>query len=579
MSFTDFYVFRASSRIANIHGVLLLKKPGPSLRPLSKLVPTASAVSAIRAIAIRFSRRLPILLSSPASSGKSLLVNHLADILYPSSPHQIVTLHLSDTSLDAKSLLGSYISSTKHSGTFEWQEGVVIRAMRHGLWLVLEDIDRASSDVLGTLLPLIESLTVHKHVGAPAYLDIPGHERVNAAESFAIFATRSVQPNPDGNLPPASFLGSHKYSQIDIPAPTTEDLIMILSEKFHLLGKFTIRAVVSLWSQACSLGSAPGCRIIGIRELETWCRRLENFAASSTNTRMETDEELNFEKLYPHTSIREEMFLQARDIMFGEGSVSETSRIYLNSLARLFATHLGLDSERVQWILENRTPHFHIERHDTGDTKALIIGKNYVLANSQQRDGREDVQRPFAMHRPALLLMERLLACISLSEPVLLVGETGTGKTTTVSYLASLLNRKLVSLNLSHQTESSDLLGGFKPIDPRIPAGDLQGRFLDLFSKTFSKRKNSNFENAVRKAFSENKWKRTIHLWQETIRLALDKIHERNSGSSSKEPEMVRYGQLMFLFVCLSFCLIALIVCPESDVNLTVVPMFKKASG
>lgn len=55
--------------------------------------------------------------------------------------------------------------------------------------------------------------------------------------------------------------------------------------------------------------------------------------------------------------------------------------------------------------------------------------------------------------------------CLKLSEPVLMVGETGTGKTAAVGYLAELLGKRLTALNLSNQTEAGDLIGGFRPID------------------------------------------------------------------------------------------------------------------
>ena len=41
----------------------------------------------------------------------------------------------------------------------------------------------------------------------------------------------------------------------------------------------------------------------------------------------------------------------------------------------------------------------------------------------------------------ALRVMERVAAALSQQEPVLLVGETGTGKTTTLSHLAGLVSR------------------------------------------------------------------------------------------------------------------------------------------
>ena len=43
------------------------------------------------------------------------------------------------------------------------------------------------------------------------------------------------------------------------------------------------------------------------------------------------------------------------------------------------------------------------------------------------------------------------------------MGIAGTGKTTVVQQLADLMGKALVVQNLSQQTESADIFGGFKP--------------------------------------------------------------------------------------------------------------------
>ena len=111
----------------------------------------------------------------------------------------------------------------------------------------------------------------------------------------------------------------------------------------------------------------------------------------------------------------------------------------------------------------------------------------------------------------------------------LLTGETGTGKTSVVTHLASLLRRPLISLNLSNQTESSDILGGFKPVDARVPGAELQQRFLDLFGGTFSRKKNAHFEESVRKAVQERKWKRAAGLWLEATKMAKGRIQAKQA--------------------------------------------------
>ena len=50
---------------------------------------------------------------------------------------------------------------------------------------------------------------------------------------------------------------------------------------------------------------------------------------------------------------------------------------------------------------------------------------------------------------------------------VLLTGETGTGKTSLVQHLASLVGAHMVVVNLNQQSDSGDLLGGFKPVEVR----------------------------------------------------------------------------------------------------------------
>lgn len=64
----------------------------------------------------------------------------------------------------------------------------------------------------------------------------------------------------------------------------------------------------------------------------------------------------------------------------------------------------------------------------------------------------------------------------------------GTGKTTVVQYLADQLHQRLVVQNLSQQTDSADLLGGFKPVEMRVLCVPIKAKFDQLFPKTFSKK-------------------------------------------------------------------------------------------
>ena len=56
-----------------------------------------------------------------------------------------------------------------------------------------------------------------------------------------------------------------------------------------------------------------------------------------------------------------------------------------------------------------------------------------------------------------------ILHSFKFNEPVLLVGETGCGKTRVCQTIATVLNRNLIIVNCHLNTESSDFLGSLRP--------------------------------------------------------------------------------------------------------------------
>ena len=86
----------------------------------------------------------------------------------------------------------------------------------------------------------------------------------------------------------------------------------------------------------------------------------------------------------------------------------------------------------------------------------VTIGRAFLKRNKEETIKYEC----FVYTRSSLILLEKLGRCVQLGEPVLLVGETGVGKTAAVSYLANITGNTLITINLSQQTDSTDLLGG-----------------------------------------------------------------------------------------------------------------------
>ena len=90
---------------------------------------------------------------------------------------------------------------------------------------------------------------------------------------------------------------------------------------------------------------------------------------------------------------------------------------------------------------------------------------------------------------------------------MLLVGETGTGKTTAIQELAKKMGRELHVFNMNQNTDSSDLLGGYKPVDLKHITKPLFDKFIELFSSVFSidrSEQNKNFYAQMQKSYEEN---------------------------------------------------------------------------
>ncbi len=505
--------------------------------PGISLVPTNTSINALRALALYVSLRLPVLLTSTPSSGKTLLLSHLASTLYPDVKNQLVTINLADTSVDARSLLGSYVQSTRSPGIFEWREGVLVRAMRTGRWVILQDIDKGSNEVLGTLNALVESLGMGKWIGGRAKLVVPSRGEVVASESFAIFATRSLSIFRDDTFPIPTFFGAHKFHEVIIPTPTQEELCTIVATSFPKLSGPAAGGIVMLWSAIKAVGFATTDRVIGLRDLRKYSTRFEALLPGSYRPMVpdsctQVDYVGVLASVFPNPTLREAMFLEARDVFFGVRCLTTASRTRTTAIVSTVAEHLGLTQEKCDWLLGQHVPEVVNEIDSNGCTTGVRLGRIRLPVQATKSDVLPPPTRPFVIHNPAAILMSRIATCISMGEPVLLTGETGTGKTSVITHLASLLHHRLISVNLSQQTESSDLLGSYKPIDARVPGSELQLRFLDLFRSTFSQKKNVKFEESTWTAVKEGKWKRAVGLWKESVRLAKDTIRSKLSEAT-----------------------------------------------
>ncbi|CAG9972097.1 unnamed protein product [Clonostachys byssicola] len=502
-----------------LYGDVLLPRPVGPTDNTSSLVLTPTTTANLE----RFSRMLqgadPILIHGLPGSGKTSIVHEVAKQLGMYS--KMVTLHLNEQT-DAKMLIGLYSTDSK-PGSFQWRPGVLTTAVREGRWVLVEDLDRAPTEVLSTLLPLIERRE----------LLIPSRgERIRAASSFRLFATLRTTRGMNGRESLPSIVGMRFWQSMHTQPLEEPEMEEVMLKTYPTLRKY-VPGILAVYARLAKLGRDPALaaagrgasdRQINMRDLLKWCQRLKQCLLTAGS--VSGDEPIS-------ETTRDWMFMEALDCFVGNCANTETSK----KLVYAIAEEMHLPIEKAEHYMAAYIP--AIQENDV----QWSIGR--VHLRKQKSAGRvQKSRRPFASTAHARKLLEQIAVAVKLSEPVLLVGETGIGKTTVVQQLAESLGHKLIAVNLSQQSEVGDLLGGFKPVNVRTLAVPLKEEFEDLFAATgISASKNQKYFEQVGKCFAKGQWAKVAKLWKEAPRMFNKIVGDLERASAQQEEARNGDGQ------------------------------------
>ncbi|KAA8540262.1 hypothetical protein F0562_024175 [Nyssa sinensis] len=356
-----------------------------------------------------FIRRYPVLLQGPTSSGKTSLVQYLAAI----TGHEFVRINNHEHT-DLQEYLGSYI--TDASGKLVFHEGILVKAVRNGYWIVLDELNLAPSDVLEALNRLLDD---NRELFVPEL-----HEMVHAHPHFMLFATQN----------PPTFYGGRK----------------MLSRAFR--NRFV----------EIHVDEIPEVELSTI--LEKRCQIPESYAKKM----VEVMKELQLRRHSSKVFAGKHGFITPRDLF----RWADRFRIFGTSYEDLGRDGYYLLAERLRdedeksVVLEVLERHLRIKLSKDDLYKQEPVGGDKILNLSNYSGESQNLGKIIwtkSMWR-LYFLVER---CYILREPVLLVGETGGGKTTVCQLLSIVLGSKLHILNCHQYTETSDFLGGFYPVRER----------------------------------------------------------------------------------------------------------------
>lgn len=284
--------------------------------------------------------------------------------------------------------------------------------------------------------------------------------------------------------------------EINIDSLTTSELEEIIQTLYPPL-KTIANRMVSVFNHFNALtvdGELPRlARPVSTRDLFKWCAR-----ASS-----------GFDVSSQQSALR--LLQDAIDIFCCSFADSQQSL----KMAKIVSTHLGIVDEKAVYFLENYKPHLNLTQDTFTAGRASL--KRQILTYAKPI-------KSFCYTRQAANLLERTACCVNLREPVLFVGETGTGKTSCVQYLADTIGQKLIVINMNQQSDSADLLGGFKPVDMKFIVAPIKLEFENLFIDYFDSEKNQKYLGHINYTFNEQKWSYFVKLVRKSYDAAMRRL-------------------------------------------------------
>nr|XP_048276589.1 midasin isoform X1 [Myodes glareolus] len=512
-----------SSSVTAVCGVVLPKQPsGPGEQAsdrsssreqeltLKSFVLVESVCKNLQTLAVAVASQNAVLLEGPIGSGKTALVEHLAALTGRRKPPQLLKVQLGDQT-DSKMLLGMY-RCTDVPGEFVWQPGTLTQAATKGHWILLEDIDYAPLDVVSVLIPLLEN----------GELLIPGQgDCLKVAPTFQLFATRRLLSCGGSWYRP---LNSHatmldKYwTKIHLDNLDKKELNEILQSRYpsllaetdHLLD---IYLELTGEKHCCPSDSSVDCeqapqkvsrenrrvvlegRELSLRDLLNWCNRIAHgFDSTSSSASLHVFQEA----------------LDCFTAMLSE----QTKKL---KMAEIIGSKLNISKKKAEFFCKLYKPEIVINELDVQVGRVRLLRKQSEAVHIQKK------KSTFAATRPSSVLLEQLAVCVSQGEPVLLVGETGTGKTSAVQHLAHATGHRLRVVNMNQQSDTADLLGGFKPVDHKLIWLPLRDTFEELFVQTFSKKQNFTFLGHIQTCYRQKRWHDLLRLMQHVQKSAIAK--------------------------------------------------------
>ena len=353
--------------------------------------------------------------------------------LAKASGHHLVRINLSEQT-DISDLMGSDLpysgegdgDGASSGASFRWCDGVLLKAIKRGDWVLLDELNLASQSVLEGLNSCLD----HR---ASVYIPELG-KSFDCPPTFRVFAAQNPLAQGGGRKGlPKSFL--NRFTKVYIEALTKDDLFSIVAAQFpcvptEIVGKmiaFNGGVQTDIDSRLYGQHGSPW--EFNLRDIFRWCQLLSKDGGL----------------------IDSECAANYADMLYTQRLRTEQDR---GLIKQRFDDHFGSSSNKAHPKLQVSQSFVTV-----GSTRLERFSETSHWSGVPTQENEPDVA--LSLLRP----MEAVACCIRMNWPCLLVGPASTGKSVLLKTLADACNIHIESLAMTSSTDVTELIGCFEQTD------------------------------------------------------------------------------------------------------------------
>ena len=422
-----------------------------------------------------------------AFSGKTRLLNSFLELL--GGGKEIIKVDI-NRSVETLSLVGNYVLKSENGQKkFEWLDGPMVRLLRSGGVLVLENLEMATDE----LKAFIKHFLLTDHVKVR-------NKKIYRDASFRLIIT--------------------SRQRMDMQ---TDNTTIKLADKTQSM--IIAEHITRYFGEAKDTRFVSRLMTILLEEYDSnsCTKRHIRFVKRCVDSIGQLQLQPNGEPKFISTTAKLAIVFDIMDV-YCDGQIDKL--IESGSYAPICAA-LRASEQEVEVILRNYSLDI-TSKGPHGSTRFPI-----QLTFNQPSSS-------FVYTHKNAVELEKIAGCIYYQENILLVGETGAGKTAIVQELARMTGTKLHVFNLSESTDASDLFGGYKPVNRSSDLDALVGKLEEVNGVLFSTKKNAKFFGNLRSLITEQKHKVCLKCIQQLAERFLRGLQNKESEVAASLQEILK---------------------------------------